>query len=232
MAGARALHGERSGPPGRIVEELRCVGVRNPVFVLDEIDRLDEAGGAAGALLEALDPAPGTTFRDRYLDLPFDLSEAFFVATATGLGPVPAMLRERMRVIELPGYTAAEKRVIATEHLLPLQLALHGLPADHVRITDEAVDAVIRGYTREAGLWDLAGILGALCAKVVRRRAEGHGHDEYGENEGRACRKERRTRKRRRGRTRRTRWAPRERSASRGHAGDRRGDPRRAGASR
>ena len=182
LSGAAALHGVRSGSPGRVVEELRRVGVRNPVFVLDEIDRLDEAGGAAAALLEALDPAPGTTFRDRYLDLPFDLSEALFVATATGLGPVPAMLRERMRVIELPGYTAAEKRVIATAHLLPLQLALHGLPADQVRITDEAVEAVIRGYTRQPGVWDLAKTLGAMCAKVVRRRAEGHGRDEHDGN--------------------------------------------------
>ncbi len=183
LAGASALHGARSGQPGRIVEELRRVGVRNPVFVLDEIDRLDEAGGASAALLEALDPAPGAAFRDHYLDLPFDLSEALFVATAASLASVPSKLRERMAVIELPGYTEAEKRVIATGHLLPLQFALHGLTAGQVRITDEAVDAVIRGYTREAGVWDLAGILGALCAKVVRRRAEGQGHDEYGENE-------------------------------------------------
>ena len=168
-----ALCGARSGPPGRIVDELRRVGVRNPVFVLDEIDRLDEAGGTAAALLEALDPAPGAAFRDRYLDLPFDLSEAVFVATATLVGRVPAMLRERMRVVELPGYTDQEKRVIATRHLWPLQLALHGLEAGQVEVTGEAVDALIRGYTREAGVWRLAGALGEVCAKVVRRRAEG-----------------------------------------------------------
>ena len=183
LSGAAALYGARSGPPGRIVEELRRVGVRNPVFVLDEIDRLDEAGGAAAALLEVLDPVPGAVFRDRYLDLPFDLSEALFVATAVRLGSVPPMLRERMRVIELPGYTATEERVIATRHLLPLQLALHGLTAGQVRISDEAMDAVIGGYTREAGVWDLAGALGALCAKVVRRRAEGHGRDGHDGNE-------------------------------------------------
>ena len=183
LAGASALHGARSGQPGRIVEELRRVGVRNPVFVLDEIDCLDEAGGAAAALLEALDPAPGAAFRDHYLDLPFDLSEALFVATAASLASVPSKLRERMAVIELSGYTEAEKRVIATGHLLPLQLAFHGLTAGQVRITDEAVEAVIRGYTREAGVWDLAGILGALCAKVVRRRAEGHGRHEHQGNE-------------------------------------------------
>ena len=183
LSGPAALCGARSDSPGRIVEELRRVGVRNPVFVLDEIDRLDEAGGAAAALLDVLDPAPGAVFRDRYLDLPFDLSEALFVATAVRPGSVPPMLRDRMRVIELPGYTAAEKRVIATRHLWPLQLALHGLTAGQVRIGDEAIDAVIRGYTREAGVWDLAAALGALCAKVVRRRAEGHGRARHDGNE-------------------------------------------------
>ena len=113
LRSASALHGARSERPGRIVEELRRVGVRNPVFVLDEVDRLDEAGGSASALLEAINPPPGAAFRDRHLDLPFDLSEALFVATATRLGSVPAMLRERMRVVELPGYTEAEKRDIA-----------------------------------------------------------------------------------------------------------------------
>ena len=173
LANAAALHGARSGPPGRIVEELRRVGVRNPLVVLDEIDRLDEAGGTAAALLDALDPAPGAAVRDRYLDLPVDLSEALFVATASSLGPVPAMLRERMTVIELPGYTEAEKRAIATAHLLPRQLALHGLTADQIQVTDEAVEALIRGYTREAGVWRLRSALGKVCAKVVRRRAGG-----------------------------------------------------------
>ena len=173
LANAAALLGARSGPPGRIVEELRRVGVRNPVVVLDEIDHLDETGGAAAALLDALDPAPGAAFRDRYLDLSVDLSEVLFVATATSLGPVPAMLRERMTVIELAGYTDAEKRSITTRHLLPQQLALHGLAADHVHVADEAVEALIRGYTREAGVWRLRAALGKLCAKVVRRRADG-----------------------------------------------------------
>ena len=174
LGSAAALHGARSGPPGRIVEELRRVGVRNPVFVLDEVDRLDEAGGAAAALLEALDPAPGAAFRDRYLDVGFDLSEALFVATAASPGRASAMLRERMTVVELPGYTEAEKRVIATGHLLPLQLARHGLTAEQVHVTGEAVGALIRGYTREAGVWGLAGALGELCGKLVRRRAEGN----------------------------------------------------------
>ena len=167
-----ALHGARSGRPGRIAEELRRVGVRNPLFVLDEIDRLDDAG-AAEALVELLDPAPGATFRDHYLDLPLDLSGAVFVATAANVGSVPAMLRERMTLIELSGYTDAEKRVIATDHLLPLELALHRLTADDVHFADEAIEAIVRGYTRTAGVWELAGALGALCGKVVRRRAEG-----------------------------------------------------------
>ena len=170
--GAAGLCGARSGPPGRIVEELRRVGVRNPVFLLDEVDRLDEGSGAA-ALLEVLDPAPGATFRDRYLDLPFDLSEAIWVATPASFGTVPAVLRERMRVIELPGYTEAENCVIATGHLLPLQRMLHELTADQVRVTGEAVEVLVRGYTREAGVWRLFGALGEVCAKVVRRRAEG-----------------------------------------------------------
>ena len=173
LGSASALHGTRGERPGRVVEELRRVGVRNPVFVLDEVDRLDEAGGAAAALLEAVAPPPGAAFRDRYLDLPFDLSGALFVATASNFGSVPAMLRERMQVVELPGYTKAEKREIATRYLLPLQLQLHGLTADQVDITDEAIATIIGGHTREAGVWRLAAELGEVCAKVVRRRAEG-----------------------------------------------------------
>ena len=127
----------------------------------------------AAAPLEALDSAPNAAFRDRYVDLPFDLSDALFVATATSLGRVPTMLREGMVVVELPGYTAAEKRVIAAAHLLPWQLADHGLTADQVQVTDEAMEAIISGYTRGAGVWDLADALATVCTKVVRRRAEG-----------------------------------------------------------
>ena len=110
LGSAAAVHGSRAERPGRIVEALRRVGVRNPFFVLDEVDRLDESGGASAALLEAVDPMRGAAFCDLYLDLPFDLSEALFVATAARLGSVPPALRERMRVVELPGYTEAEKR--------------------------------------------------------------------------------------------------------------------------
>ena len=173
LTGAAAVHGTVLGPPGRIVEELLRVGVRNPMFVLDEVDRLDEGSGAAAALLEAIAPAPGAAFRDRHVDVPFDLSESLFVATANGLGSVPTVLRETMTVLELPGYTDAEKQFIAKGHLLPWQLACHGLTADQVRVTDEAIEAMIGGYTRGAGVWDLADALGTVCAKVVRRRAEG-----------------------------------------------------------
>ena len=158
-----ALRGTRSGRAGRIAEQLRRVGVRNPLFVLDEIDRLDDAGAAA-ALVELLDPAPGATFRDHYLDLPLDVSGALFVATATDLGSAPAVLRERMTVIELSGYTDPEKRVIATGHLLPLALAFHRLTADDVRFTDAAVDTIVRGYARKAGVWPRWTARSARCA--------------------------------------------------------------------
>ena len=173
LRSAADVHGARAGAPGRIVEQLRRVDVANPVFILDELDRLDEKDDVAAALLEALDSTPNAAFRDRYVDLPFDLSDALFVATATSLGRVPAMLREGMVVVELPGYTAAEKRVIAAAHLLPWQLADHGLTADQVQVTDEAMEAIISGYTRGAGVWELADALATVCTKVVRRRAEG-----------------------------------------------------------
>ena len=173
LGSAAAVHGSRGERPGRIVEELRRVGVRNPVFVLDEVDRLDESGGASAALLEAVDPMRCAAFCDRYLDLPIDLSEALFVATASRLGSVPPALRERMRVVELSGCTEAEKRVIAARSLLPGLLRLHGLTTGEVEVTDEAVGVIIRGYTREAGVWRLAAALGEVCVRVVRRRAEG-----------------------------------------------------------
>ena len=173
LARAADVHGTRSGAPGRIVEALRRGGVRNPVFLLDGIDGLDKDGAVAAALREAIAPLPGAAFRDRYVGLDFDLSEALFVATANSLGPVPAALREGVTVVGVPGYTEAEKRDIAAGHLLPFQLARHGLTAGQVRVTDEAVDALVRGYTREAGVWGLADALGTVCAKVVRRRAEG-----------------------------------------------------------
>ena len=132
------MYGTRSGAPGRVVEALRRGGVRNPVCILDGIDGLDKEDAVAAALREVLAPRPGAAFRDRYVGLDFDLSEALFVATANSLGPIPAVLREGMTVVGVPGYTEAEKRDIAAGHLLPFQIKSYGLTADQVRVTDES----------------------------------------------------------------------------------------------
>ena len=161
----------KDAQPGSVLRELRRVGSKDPVFVLDEIDKLGPA--PAAVLLEVLDPEQNDRFRDAFVELPFDLSEVLFLTTANETDQIPPALREAMTVVEVPGYTEDEKRAIAAGHLLPLQLARHGLTADQVRVTGEAVDAIVRGYTRETGVWGLADALGTVCAKVVRRRAEG-----------------------------------------------------------
>ena len=161
--------------PGRIIQALRRVGVNNPVMMLDEIDKLgsDFRGDPSSALLEILDPAQNNTFRDNYLDLPFDLSKVFFIATANQLGPIPMPLRDRMEIIQLAGYSDREKLNIAKQYLIARQIKENGLTEGQLEITDEAVNLLTSRYTREAGVRQLERTIGNLARKVALKVAQG-----------------------------------------------------------
>ena len=161
--------------PGRIIQAIRRAGVNNPVMMLDEVDKLgaDYRGDPAAALLEILDPQQNNSFRDHYLDLPFDLSKVFFIATANQLGPIPPPLRDRMEIIRLAGYSDREKLQIARRYLVPRQTAENGLTVGQFKITDAAVELISTLYTREAGVRQLERNIGSVARKVALRVAQG-----------------------------------------------------------
>lgn len=161
--------------PGKIIQGLKQVKSKNPILMLDEIDKLgnDFRGDPASALLEVLDPEQNNTFRDHYLNLPFDLSNVMFLATANVLETIPAALRDRMEVIQLSGYTEDEKLKIAKQYLLPKQIKENGINDKLIEVTDSGLKYTIENYTREAGLRNLERLIGTLCRKVARKVAEG-----------------------------------------------------------
>ena len=161
--------------PGRIIQELRRLGTRNPVLMLDEVDKLgaDMRGDPASALLEVLDPRQNDKFVDRYLDVPFDLSQVIFIATANYIEGVPGPLRDRMEIISLPGYTAGEKLHIAKNYIVRRQLEENGLKSEQCAFEDEALQTIIEEYTHEAGVRDLERRIGAVCRSVAAEVARG-----------------------------------------------------------
>ncbi len=170
--------------PGRIIQALRRIETRNPVFMLDEVDKLvfDFHGDPASALLEVLDPEQNVEFRDHYMEVPFNLSQVMFITTANQLEPIPIALRDRMEIIHLSGYTESEKISIAKGYLIPRQLIENGLRTDEITFSQAGLETIIRSFTREAGVRNLEREIGSICRKVVTQIAEANGNSESTES--------------------------------------------------